>query len=853
LIPVTLTLRGFLSYKDQVTIDLSAIEVACISGSNGAGKSSLLDAITWVLFGKARVNDDALINDSADSCLVALEFDYENERYRVQREKPRGKGTQLEFQMRSADGVWKPLTEAGLRPTEERIRDVLRLDYDTFINASFFLQGKADMFTQQAPARRKEILSSILGLEIWEDYRNEASIRRRDAANEVKSQRALLDEVIAELEEEAERKEKLSLLSSALDKTSALRAESESLWTKAQEQAQELRSQNEQLLLIQKQIEGANARLATINLNITSRTDELERHEKLIGRAGAIESSFQDWQAQRSQLERWNSLANDFHAFQNEHSKLDALIREESARLKQELNGLQLSRKEIDETEARLPGLKQQAASMTERYQQAENRLKELTILEGNRDEAKNRHSELSAEYRQLKVKKEEIEGHREALASATGSSCPLCGQDLTESHREEMRASLDGELTQLSELMSAKTTEGLKAQQGINELDKQINELKTLREKLTSEQKSLGALNAQVEQIEEKTSQWKREGYRRLCDLEKIISEESFCSDLREKIKVLDEKIKSVGYDAAAHEETRKAELDARAFEEEYRALEKARTAVEGLRRELLTLAESKTGAEEEISSQKVMADSMQAKLSKQKEDLPDLTVLQTELNALKAEENRLRQETGGARQMVDVLENRRRKKAELDAKIEDYNQQITRLKMLETAFGKDGIPAMLIEEALPEIESQANDILDRLSGGSMSISFETEKEFKDKNREDKKPTLDILISDSAGRREYELFSGGEAFRINFAIRLSLSRVLAGRAGARLRTLVIDEGFGSQDADGRQRLIEAINMVRPDFAKILVITHLEELKDAFSSRIEVTKTGNGSVVEVIP
>ena len=77
---------------------------------------------------------------------------------------------------------------------------------------------------------------------------------------------------------------------------------------------------------------------------------------------------------------------------------------------------------------------------------------------------------------------------------------------------------------------------------------------------------------------------------------------------------------------------------------------------------------------------------------------------------------------------------------------------------------------------------------------------------------REDKKETLDIIISDAAGPREYELFSGGEAFRVNFAIRLALSRVLAQRAGARLQTLVIDEGFGSQDAEGRQRLIEAIN-----------------------------------------
>ena len=151
-----------------------------------------------------------------------------------------------------------------------------------------------------------------------------------------------------------------------------------------------------------------------------------------------------------------------------------------------------------------------------------------------------------------------------------------------------------------------------------------------------------------------------------------------------------------------------------------------------------------------------------------------------------------------------------------------------------------------------MPEIESQANDILDRLSNGGMSVSFSTQKEYKDKNREDKKETLDILISDAAGKREYEMFSGGEAFRVNFAIRLALSRVLAQRAGARLRMLVIDEGFGSQDAEGRQRLIQAINMVQGDFSKILVITHLEELKDVFPARIEVEKTLTGSTVRVL-
>ena len=186
------------------------------------------------------------------------------------------------------------------------------------------------------------------------------------------------------------------------------------------------------------------------------------------------------------------------------------------------------------------------------------------------------------------------------------------------------------------------------------------------------------------------------------------------------------------------------------------------------------------------------------------------------------------------------------------LETQREEQARQVGRYKQLERAFGKDGVPALLIEQALPEIEGKANEILDRLSDGNMSVRFITQAAFKDKRRDDLKETLDIQISDGAGTRDYEMFSGGEAFRVNFAIRLALSEVLAQRAGARLQTLVIDEGFGSQDAQGRQRLIEAINLVTHDFAKILVITHIDELKDAFPNRIEVEKTPEGSILTVM-
>ena len=199
--------------------------------------------------------------------------------------------------------------------------------------------------------------------------------------------------------------------------------------------------------------------------------------------------------------------------------------------------------------------------------------------------------------------------------------------------------------------------------------------------------------------------------------------------------------------------------------------------------------------------------------------------------------------------RQKVDVLNTLRNRLANHNEERERITSSIAELRNMERAFGKDGVQALLIEQALPEMETQANQILDQLSEGNMSVHFSTLRDYKDKNRDDKRETLDIIINDSGISREYEMYSGGEAFRIDFAIRLALSKVLAQRAGAKLQTLVIDEGFGSQDSSGRQRLIEAINIVKPDFEKILVITHMDELKDAFPTRIEVEKTAYGSTL----
>jgi exonuclease SbcC len=228
---------------------------------------------------------------------------------------------------------------------------------------------------------------------------------------------------------------------------------------------------------------------------------------------------------------------------------------------------------------------------------------------------------------------------------------------------------------------------------------------------------------------------------------------------------------------------------------------------------------------------------------------DIGDLAAMEDEVNSLREEQSQAHRRVAVAQNRLDVLDDLRAQRKEIRQDRQEVNLLIKRLKLLEEAFGRNGVQALLIEHAIPDIEDRANELLDRLTGGEMQVRFQTQKQLK--SRDAVAETLDIQISDRSGERPYENFSGGEQFRVNFAIRLSLSQILAKRAGARLQTLVIDEGFGSQDPNGRQRLVESIHAIQDDFARILVITHIDELRDAFPTRIEVEKRPTGSAISI--
>lgn len=851
MIPSRLTLQGFLSYRDSATLDFESFDLACIAGFNGAGKSSLLDAMTWALFGQARRRDDAIINVHAKAAEVVFDFFYEDNFYRVQRSKTRDRTAMLDFFIRDAAGNWKPLTEKSIRETEIRLQQILRLDYETFINASFFLQGKADQFATQKPADRKRILSAILGLEVWERYREGAASRRKNAEKELSMEDGSLKEVEAELAEEDERKARLAQLENDLKQQSIRRKDKEVLWEALNRSAAALEEQRRLLEDRRKLLENGQARLTEAEERLASLTAEREEVESRLSRSDEITAAYEIWQNQREELRRWDEVAVHFRVHEQKRTKPLTTIASERSRLEEQKRALlnqsselEIEKKQLPELTARLEDLKKQIEDLHRRLETRaamENRLQEV-LEQGARAKSENSH---------LERKGKDLNERINRLDKATGSECPLCGQPLSPENRNRLIAEINIEVDNLRDQYRANQelciqSEDLKKECEIQLAGLQQTEVELRALVRTEEQAAL-----QENTLRRKLEDWEKSCQVRLNEIERILTREEFAPEARAELAGVDQALKELGYDSAAHDAARLAEQAGRWSEMEIRELEKAGAALEPLKRGIEDQEQRVKAERTALANHQKDFDEAAARFAADSTSLPDLSQVEAELRALKEEENQIRDQRASANQKVQVLEKQRQRREEINARRAELTLDISRLKMLEKAFGKDGVPALLIEEALPDIEKHANDILDSLTNGGMSVGFRTQRDFKDKSRDDQRETLDIVISDAAGPREYEMFSGGESFRVNFAIRLALSRVLAQRAGARLQTLVIDEGFGSQDQEGRQRLIETINQVRPDFAKILVITHLAELIDAFPARIIVDKTDKGSTVRV--
>ncbi len=855
MIPIRLELRNFLAYRDADPLDFTGLRMVCLTGENGAGKSSLLDAITWALWGQARARrDDELIAQGETEARVSLTFSEGAQLFQVVRtrkigrpQKGRAPTTTGTLDLFIDDGGgWRALTEPRVLETQAKIERLLNLSYDTFVNSAYLKQGRADEFTLRSPSERKAVLAEILSLDVWAGYEDQVKLRQAAVERDQSLKSFEFQKTEAEIARAPEHERDLEAATDAegVARGAMERAEAEvAEFQRLRAHASALRGQAGQT---RERLEGIRAERSRLDQEMQAQQGALSAAQTALAQRDEITLGFADLEASRADNEALNLKLVSMTELNSrktaaEHTLADARRGLESARDAAEtrLTALEGEAAAIDKLRAQLLEVNRTLEALTADDARREALLRDLS-------DARERQGASRAENDALKRDMNELAGRIRALETV-GATCPTCGRELADDDRVRLLGEWRAQGKRQGDTYRA--NQGLIQQlaDGLGAIEASIVELAQAAQRMPALQREASAIEERLARASQAAD--RLPAARLEADGVRSRLSGNFASDARAALAEVMGELKILGYDHAAHIALRGRLVNLQAWAGRKTQLDRADLGAQAARSALEGLTLRVEAVELRAGGEQGRLDAQLAELRGLEDQLKGAPLAEAALQRSRSEFFAAQRKMGEAQQRLSacraMVGARDRLRLELDALARDE----ALLRDLREAFGRNGVPAMIIESALPELEASANALLSRMSNGRMNVRFETQRATQ---AGDARETLEIRISDELGERPYELFSGGEAFRVNFSVRIALSRMLARRAGARLQTLFVDEGFGTQDAQGRERLIEAIKAIEPDFERVIIITHIDDLRDAFPARIEVTKTSRGSVARVV-
>jgi exonuclease SbcC len=855
MIPISLSLSNFMPYgRDVPALSFVGIHVASICGDNGSGKSSLIDAITWALWGKSRArSDDDLIRQHQTNMQVQFDFAVGQQVYRIIRKHDRPKNRRASGQssldlLIASSGGFKPISGDRMSETEKKVTEILHMDYDTFVNSAFLRQGHADQFTVAKPTERKTVLTSILGLSTYDQLEMQA----RQMAGKQESDRTRLENTIRDIGGELAHKpvyeQELQKAEAQLDGLNRVILDLDSRLTGFRRDRDLLKAKQQQLTQLDEQITRTSRDLRRWSEQAQQHRLRATDYETLLADRQGIEERHALLVATRRQNEELNQRLRLITALRERQRVLDITIEQSNRPL---LREHALAENRVNELQTKY----QKTTPLRNELQTVRASLAQTLETERSLEVTKKGWQDRQLGMKQLETDKirldreiVEIDEKLGLLATGVGARCPLCEQELGDGHLDLIRKKYDEERRGRSRTAEAIAAQITQAKRELGRLEHEVVQKEGQVGKLKSSLEiRIGILNREATDAEGAGRQLDDE-QRRLKEVEERLARKDYAIAEQEEHRNIDVRIESLEYDSRGHEDIRlrlvsleQNEAPMHRLGEADRHIGQVREAVAGADLAAKELGSNLEEYQRERASLAVALQSWPAVVAA-------VSQAELEYQQLTSRQHEARETLGSARERLNRC-------AQLEETLAENVRQQSRAareegiyRELTEAFGKRGVQALLIEIALPEIETEANRLLARMTDNRMRVRFETQRETR---KGDILETLDINIADELGTRSYEMFSGGEAFRINFAIRIALSKLLARRAGAPLPTLIIDEGFGTQDAHGMEKIREAITSVQDDFDKILVITHIEEFRDAFPVRIEVVKTPEGSTIEV--
>lgn len=903
MIPLKLQIKNFLSYGSPTQqIDFAPYHLICLSGKNGHGKSAMLDALTWAVWGQARKTignskaDEGLLRLGQTNMMVSLDFLSNGQLYRVRREytHDRGKGVaQLDFGIIDKETErLRPLTDKTIRATQAKIEETIGLDFDSFINSVFLRQGNSNEFSKKSPKERKEILATILGLAKFELLRKRALEKIRDGGITTAHLTRLCEHLTQDTEQVTQIQEQVTTLNAQyallLEQEKTLKEELKSLL--AQRKGLHEQQQEQQRIIFS--LEQLNNTLTqheqTLNTTFaTYRT--ITKQQRALGHTQLSTASQQqleqELQAIQEMVSKRLQVTQEIMAVTTQQQQQAQVLQQEQTRLQQECaqqchmhearhasllaegRALETTQFQIQEELERVSKEQQALTPLINSYKQQEAVVtKEEALFERRKSfyhKFVSKGNQLAQELKQIK--------HKQQLAhDEDNPSCSLCEQNLSASRRRFLQTKFIAQ----EQLM----------QHQINRLTVVLASLKQI---LTEQHKQLELLRAGMNQIQQaklKADDFVRTQARLQTN---AAVEKQKLTLTQEQIKIYAQEVeaaqKKLAVATVPHEELLKKDVAYLELVVKHKALEQqlAVYAYNQARhdqvKEELALLQKLANSHAELMHQTALQPQRKQDIHQLcntmrqlrqtarvlGEQLKKYEPLMQSLANCDAQEQELTVKTGVLAQDKELIAHKKgaleqesirleKQKATLvveQAQLKQLETDIEEYQILAQALSKDGIQGLLIEHVLPEIEQEANNLLSKLTNNQAHLMIESVRDLKSGGS---KETLDIKISDAMGIRPYELFSGGEAFRIDFALRLAISKLLARRNGTSLQTLIIDEGFGSQDEEGLGHIMESLYAIQEDFAKIIIVSHLPSMKEQFPTHFYVSKGPRGSVVQVI-
>jgi len=800
--PLSLRLEGFTCYKQPAEISFEGLDLFAITGPTGAGKSSIVDGITYALYGRVpRLGNEVrgLISLGSEKLQAAFEFAVNGDRYRVVRSTARKGAAHVQlFRFEKSKEEWEGLEDRA-RAVDEKVRGLLGLDYEGFIRSVLLPQGQFHLFLAGEPRERYQVLAELLRLDVYAAIMQAANTRARAAETELAALARRLSEDYADATPQA------------------LKARKQEL-AELEERRRGLEEERAALL------EGRQAAeaLRAVESGRSQTTGRLEAARSAIE---AAEATLRDGKAGIEELDqRIKAL----------HDQLNALAYEPEAqqRLKLALTPARELEKAVARREA---AAKRQAAAA-----KAEANAQKVATERRRQAEAA-RSALAQAEEALEHLRRREAAGRLRATLTP-GDPCPVCGQPVA--------LIPPGEHVALDEAQGQRNAAARAS-------DEATAALQTVERELARAEAELAAVSGDAAKAGEDATRWRADLLERLgveepvaaAVIELAIREqdakqeraaslsrereglERKREELRGQFQTAEAQATRARAEAAVHEEAlKKHDAEAAAARESLAALvarhgwEDARTALERGGDPFDAVA----GRQSEVTQQAAAADQA---IGAARADAARIEEGIAQAKRLRAEEKALRETAETAKQLAGLLR-------------------------------ADRFQAYIQRAALKTLAEDASRHLRLISENRYELDLEETPEGRDSAY--RRESQEFVVVDHWGeldRRSVKTLSGGETFLASLALALALAERLpelgAAARPTRLDSLFLDEGFGTLDEASLEAVADALDRLHLEGdgsagsgRMIGVITHRPELAERMPSRIRVIKSQDGSRVE---